>query len=104
MRMKIKKGDTVQVISGKDRGKTGTVSAAFPKENRVLVEGVNMKKKHQKPRGRNARKGQMIEKALPIHVSNVMLVDPKSGKRTRVGVKRDKGVRVRVAKKSNSAL
>ena len=91
-------------MSGKDKGKTGTVSKAMPKENRVLVEGVNMKKKHQKPRGRGARRGQILEKALPLHVSNVMLVDPKTGKGTRLGIRREGGKRTRVAKKSGSEL
>ncbi len=72
--MKIKKGDKVKVIAGKDKGHTGTVTLALPKEDKVIVEGVNMKKKHQKPRGRNARKGQIVEKAMPIHVSNVAKV------------------------------
>lgn len=71
MKMKIKKGDSVTVITGKDKGKTGTVSQAFPKLSLILVEGVNMKKKHQRPTGRGARKGQILEKAHPIHVSNV---------------------------------
>ena len=70
----------------------------------VLVEGVNVKKKHQKPRGRNARRGQILDKSLPIHVSNVMLVDPKSGKPTRVGLLRKDGERVRIAKKSKAEL
>jgi len=102
--MKIIKGDKVIVIAGKDRGKTGTVSEAFPKINMVLVDGVNVKKKHQKPRGRNARKGQILEKSLPIHVSNVMIVDPKGGKRTRVGVERKDGKRTRITKKSHTEL
>jgi large subunit ribosomal protein L24 len=102
--MKIIKGDKVIVISGKDRGKTGTVSRVFPKLDKVLVEGVNIKKKHQKPRGRNARKGQIIEKAFPLHVSNVMIADPKGGKPTRVGIVRKDGKRSRVTKKSNTTL
>lgn len=102
--MKIKKGDKVVVISGKDRGKTGVVSRAFPKTDMVLVDGVNVKKKHQKPRGRNARKGQILEKALPIHVSNVMIVDPKTNTRTRVGISRDGGSRTRITKKSTTSL
>lgn len=102
--MKIKKGDKVIVISGKDRGKTGTVSHAFPKESKVLIEGVNVKKKHQKPRGRNVRKGQILDKAYPLHVSNVMLVDPKDGKPTRIGIVRKDGKRSRVTKKSNTTL
>ena len=102
--MKIKKGDKVIVISGKDRGKTGTIHHAYPKTGMVLIEGVNMKKKHQKPRGSNVRRGQVVEKALPIHVSNVMIVDPKSGKGTRVGHMMRNGTKVRVTKKSQSEL
>ena len=101
--MKIKKNDKVVVIAGKDKGKTGTVTVAFPKTNQVIVEGVNIKKKHQKPR-RGGQKGQMIEKSLPIHVSNVMIVDPKSGKRTRLGFTRKDGKRTRITKKSKSEL
>jgi large subunit ribosomal protein L24 len=70
---------------------------------RFLVEGVNVRKKHQKPR-RGGQKGQIIEKALPIHVSNVMLLDPKTGKQTRVGIVRKDGKRTRVTKKSKSEL
>ncbi|MEK9176774.1 MAG: 50S ribosomal protein L24 [Patescibacteria group bacterium] len=102
--MKIIKGDKVVIISGKDRGKSGTVTEAFPKRGLVLIEGVNMKKKHQRPRGRNARRGQILEKAHPIHVSNVMLQDPKGGKGTRVGIVRKGNERVRIAKKSGQEL
>jgi large subunit ribosomal protein L24 len=98
--MKIKKGDKVIVISGKDKGKAGVVSAAMPKDNKVLIEGVNLRKKHEKARG--ARKGQIVERAMPLHISNVMIADPKSGKGTRVGILRKDGVRSRVAKKSNT--
>ncbi len=101
--MKIKKNDKVIVIAGKDKGKTGTVTMAFPKVDQVLVEGVNIKKKHQKPR-RGGQKGQVVEKSLPIHVSNVMLVDPKTGKRTRVGIVRKDGKSSRITKKSKSEL
>lgn len=101
--MHIKQGDTVIVIAGKERGKTSKVLRALPKENRILVEGVNVKKKHQRSR-RGGQKGQVIEKALPIHVSNVMLVDPKSGARTRVGKKTVNGKLVRFAKKSGVPL
>ena len=100
--MKIKKGDKILVIAGKDKGKTGGVERAFPKILKVLVEGVNTKKKHQK--GRGDKKGQIVEKQYPIDVSNVMLVDPKGGKRTRVGIVRKAGKRVRVAKKSNQEV
>ncbi|MBV9349357.1 MAG: 50S ribosomal protein L24 [Patescibacteria group bacterium] len=95
--MKIKKGDKVIVIAGKDAGKTGTVSRAFPKENRVLVDGVNMRKKHEKPRG-NARKGQIVERGATVHVSNVMILDPKTNKGTRIRIKRENGTRTRIAK------
>jgi len=101
--MKIRKGDKVVVISGKDKGKTGAVTLAFPKTNMVLVEGVNVKKKHQKPR-RGGQKGQVVDKGYPIHVSNVMIVDPKGGKPTRVGLVRKDGKRTRVTKKSQSEL
>jgi large subunit ribosomal protein L24 len=101
--MKIKKNDKIIVVAGKDRGKTGTVTAAFPKMNSLIVEGVNMKKKHQRPR-RGGQKGQVIEIPHPIHVSNVMLVDPKSGKQTRVGIARKDGKRSRITKKSKSEL
>ncbi len=102
--MKIIKGDKVVVISGKDRGKSGTVTEAFPKSDMILIEGINMKKKHQRATGRNVRKGQIIDKAFPFHVSNVMLLDPKTGKGTRIGIKRKDGNRVRVAKKSGQEL
>lgn len=101
--MKIRKNDKVVVIAGKDKGKTGTVTVALPKTNQVVVEGVNIKKKHQKAR-RGGQKGQVVEKALPIHVSNVMIVDPKSGKRTRLGFTRKDGKRTRITKKSKSEL
>ena len=102
--MKIKKGDKVIVIAGKDSGKTGAVVRAFPKLAQVLVEGVNIKKKHQKPQGRGARKGQILERNFPIHVSNVMLIDPKSGKGTRVSISRKGGGRTRIARKSGIEL
>jgi large subunit ribosomal protein L24 len=79
--MKIKKGDKVIVITGKDAGKKGTVQRAFPQQTRVLVEGVHMVKVHERARG--TKKGQIVEKAMPIHASNVMLVDSKTGKPTR---------------------
>lgn len=101
--MKVKRGDNVMVISGKDRGKTGKVLTVLHREERVVVEGVHMKKKHQKPR-RGGQKGQIIDVAAPIHISNVMLVDPKSGKRTRVSFQMQKGKKVRVAKKGGSII
>ncbi|PQP91004.1 50S ribosomal protein L24 [Paenibacillus sp. AR247] len=103
-KLHVKKEDTVMVISGKDKGKKGRVIAAYPRENRVLVEGVNMVKKHQKPNQSNPQ-GGIIEQEAPIHVSNVMHIDPKSGKVTRIGYKTlDNGKKVRVAKKSGEVI
>lgn len=103
-KLHVKKEDKVFVISGKDKGKTGRVIAAFPRENRVLVEGVNMIKKHAKPSQQNPQGGILTQEA-PIHVSNVMLVDPKTGEPTRVGYKvTDDGKKVRVAKKSGEII
>jgi large subunit ribosomal protein L24 len=95
--MHVKKGDKVRVISGKDKGKTGTILAAYPKESRVLVEGVNIVKKHSKPSQANPQ-GGIISFEAPIHVSNVMPIDPKSGNPTRVGYTTVDGKKVRVAK------
>ncbi len=103
MAMKIKKGDKVIVITGKDKGKTGEVTKAMPKENKVIVSGVNMVKRHQKPTQENA--GGIVSKEAPIHVSNVAIVDPKSGKASRIGTKTlDDGRKVRVAKKSGEVI
>jgi len=100
----VKKDDTVMVITGKDKGKKGRVIAAYPRENRVLVEGVNMVKKHQKPNQQNPQ-GGILNQEAKIHVSNVMLLDPKSGEPTRVGYKvLDNGKKVRVAKKSGEVI
>ncbi|GHI00486.1 50S ribosomal protein L24 [Neobacillus kokaensis] len=95
--MHVKKGDKVRVISGKDKGKTGVVLSAYPKDNRVLVEGVNIVKKHSKPSQANPQ-GGIFSFEAPIHVSNVMPIDPKSGNPTRVGYKTVDGKKVRVAK------
>lgn len=101
--MHVKKGDTVKVISGKDKGKTGVVLTATPKNERVLVEGVNIVKKHTKPNQANPQ-GGIVSQEAAIHVSNVMLLDPKSGEPTRVGYKVEDGKKVRVAKKSGEIL
>jgi large subunit ribosomal protein L24 len=102
--MHVKKDDTVVVISGKDRGKKGRVIAAYPKQDRVLVEGVNMVKKHARPSQQNPQ-GGILNQEAPIHVSNVMIVDPKLGVPSRVGYKvLDNGKKVRIAKKSGEAL
>lgn len=99
--MKIKKGDNIIVITGKDKGKSGSIEKVFPKKDLVLVMGVNVVKKHQKSR-KGTGKGQMIEKAMPIHISNVAI--SASGKKSRVGfeVKGDK--KVRVAKKNGKTI
>jgi len=95
--MHVKKGDKVKVISGKDKGKTGVILAAYPKESRVLVEGVNIVKKHSKPSQANPQ-GGILSFEAPIHVSNVMPIDPKTGNPTRVGYNTVDGKKVRVAK------
>ncbi|KAA1039692.1 MULTISPECIES: 50S ribosomal protein L24 [Macrococcus] len=101
--MHVKKGDKVIVITGKDKGKTGTVIEALPKKDRVIVEGVNIIKKHQKPSQMNPE-GGILEREAAIHVSNVMLLDPKTNKPTRVGYKVEDGKKVRVAKKSGEII
>jgi large subunit ribosomal protein L24 len=101
--MLIKKGDKVQVITGKDKGKTGVVLAALPKKDRVIVEGVNMVKKHTKPSQAN-QQGGIVEFEAPIHVSNVAILDPKEKTPTRVGFKVVDDKKVRYAKKSGEIL
>ena len=104
--MKIKKGDTVVVISGKDKGAKGKVIAAYPKEQRVLVEGVNRIKKHTRitTTSRGAQTGGIVTQEAPIHVSNVMVVDSDS-KPTRVGFRKDEdGRSVRIARRSGKDI
>lgn len=101
--MHVKKGDLVKVIAGKDKGKQGVILQAFPKKQRVIVEGVNLIKKHTKPSQENPQ-GGIITKEAPIHVSNVMPIDPKTGEPTRVGYKIENGKKVRYAKKSGAVL
>jgi large subunit ribosomal protein L24 len=84
--MKIRKNDSVKVIAGNDKGKTGKVLKVFPKESRVIVEGINLRKKHMKPTQKNPQ-GGIQEKEAAIHVSNVMILDPKSNEPTRIGSK-----------------
>ena len=107
--LKIRRDDTVEVMSGKDKGKTGKVLRVEPRKNRVFVEGINIQKRHQRPRSlrdtqRAEAVGGVIETEGPIHISNVMLVDPKSGKPTRVRIERKDGRRTRVAKKSGETF
>jgi len=108
--VKVRSGDTVTVIGGKDRGKTGKVLRVDPRRQRVFVEGLNMVKRHQRPQQvRDAQRaesvGGVIEKEGPIHVSNVMLVDPKENKPTRVGIERgEDGARRRVSRRSGAHI
>ena len=102
--MKLKKGDKVIVIAGKDKGQTSSIVRVLPKKNLVVLDGLNMVKRHQRPSARN-RKGQIIDKPMALNASNVMLIDPKSGKGTRIKISRDKdGLRGRVAVKSGQEL
>ena len=103
LKMKVRKGDTVVVLAGKDRGKKGEVLRAWPKKKRVLVQRVNMVKRHM--RASTAQTGGIVEKEASIHVSNVALIDPKSDKPTRVGFKVLEGDRkVRVARRSGEVI
>ncbi|AEA01590.1 MULTISPECIES: 50S ribosomal protein L24 [Aerococcus] len=101
--MRIKTGDKVEIIAGKDKGVQGTVLKTFPKKDRVLVEGANLVKKHQRPSQANPQ-GGIIEEEAAIHVSNVQLIDPETKEKTRVAIEERDGKRVRVAKKSGKAL
>ena len=102
-KLKIKKGDNVVVITGRDKGKTGEVLRVFPAEARLLVQGINTAKRHTRPR--MGEPGGIIEKELPIHISNVAHVDPQSAKPTRVGYKiLDDGRKVRVARRSGEVI
>ena len=102
-KMHIKKGDTVYVNAGNDKGKTGKVLSVIPSENRAVVEGVNIVKKHTKPNAKNPQ-GGIVSQEAPIHVSNLQLIDPKSGKPTRVGYRMDGDKKVRYAKKSGEEI
>jgi large subunit ribosomal protein L24 len=103
MALKIKRGDTVVVISGKEKGERGEVKQVLPKENRVVVEGINVRTRHAKPTQNNPQGLYTFE--APMHVSNVMLVDPDSGEPTRVGYRfTDSGEKIRVAKKSGKDI
>ena len=101
--MKLKKGDNVILIAGKDKGKTGKIVRVLLSENRIVVDGLNMMKKHQKPR-RSGEKGSTINMSMPVHASNAMILDPKKNKATRVGKKKIGDKMVRIAKKSNQEI
>ena len=103
-KLHIKKNDTVVVLAGQDKGKTGKVLKVLVDENRALVEGVNMVSKSTKPSAKNPQ-GGIVKQEAPIHISNLSLVDPKSGKPTRVGIKvAENGKKVRIAKKSGEEI
>ena len=109
MSVRIKAGDDVIVVGGKDRGKSGKVLRVEPAKNRLYVEGLNIIKRHQRPQQvagaqRPEQVGGVIEKEGPIHISNVMLADPKDGKPTRIGVEIEDGKRYRVAKRSGTRI
>jgi len=99
--MKLKKGDKVIVITGKDKGKSGVIERALPSENKILIAGINVHKYHQKPR-RAGDKGQTVDKHMPIHVSNVMLVE--GTKRVRPSFKIVDKKKVRISRKSGNAI
>jgi large subunit ribosomal protein L24 len=102
--MKLKKGDKVMVIAGKAKGESASIVRVLPKENMVLLDGLNLVKRHRRPSAQN-RTGQIVDKPMPIHASNVQLVDPKTGKPTRIKISRDeKGGRTRVAVKSGQTI
>jgi large subunit ribosomal protein L24 len=101
---KIRRDDEVIVIGGKDRGKTGKVLRVDPKRDRVYVEGLNIVKRHQRPRPGSTDPGGVVEKEGAIHISNVMLIDPQDSKPTRVGIVREDGKRFRVARRTGNRL
>lgn len=101
--MKIIKGDTVLIISGKDKGKKGKVLGALPRENKILVEGVNLKKRHQKPK-KSGEKGQVVTKPAPFDASNVKIICPKCGKAARIGYRILEKKKYRVCKKCGQEI
>jgi large subunit ribosomal protein L24 len=102
-KLHIKKGDTVYVNAGNDKGKTGKVLSVDPKADRAVVEGINMVSKHTKPNSKQPQ-GGIIKQEAGIHISNVQLIDPQSGKPTRVGYKFEDGKKIRFAKKSGEEI
>ena len=102
-KLKIKTGDNVVVTTGEHKGSEGKVMRVFLEKNKAIVEGVNMVSKHEKPSANNPQ-GGIAKKEAPIHISNLALIDPKSGKATRVGYKMEDGKKVRISKKSNQVI
>ena len=101
--MKLKKGDNVIIKTGKDKGKKGKIVRVLVDANKVVVEGINMMKKHQRPR-KSGEKGQIMNVSMPLSASNVMIVDPKTGKGSRIGKKKVGDKMVRVARKSDQEI
>ena len=102
--MKIKKGDNIIVLTGKDKGKSGKVVSVFADKNRVVVEGVNVVKKHKRSGQQSDKPGEIIDVTMPVDVSNVAILDPKSKKPTRIGYKFEDGKKIRIAKKSGEVI
>ena len=103
IKLKIKSGDTVKVIAGDHKGAEGKVLKVDREKNKAIIEGVNMVSKHTKPSAKNPQ-GGIVKKEAPIHISNIALIDPKSKKATRVGIKVEGDKKVRFSKKSNQVL
>jgi len=102
---KLKKGDEIIVIAGKDKGKRGTISLVMPEKDRLMVEGINMVKKHQKPNPNLGVPGGIVDKEMPLHMSNVAIFNPATGKADRVGIKiLDDGRKVRIFKSNNEVI
>lgn len=101
--MKVKKGDSVLITAGKDKGRTGKVMKAMPKSLKILVEGINLKKKHVRPK-KQGEKGQVVEIPAALDVSNVKIICPKCGKATRVGYAMDKDTKNRICKKCKQVI
>ena len=103
VKLKIKSGDNVVVTAGDHKGSEGRVMLVLRDKNKAIVEGVNMVSKHEKPSANNPQ-GGLVEKEAPIHISNLSLIDPKSGEATRVGYKIEDGKKIRFSKKSNQVI
>jgi large subunit ribosomal protein L24 len=102
---KLKKGDEIIVIAGKDKGKRGTVTLMMPENDRLMVEGINLVKKHQKPNPNLGVPGGIVDKEMPLHISNVAIFNPATGKADRVGIKiLDDGRKVRIFKSNNEVI
>jgi large subunit ribosomal protein L24 len=101
--MKVKKGDNVLIIAGKDKGRTAKIIRSFPRDLKVLVEGINLKKKHVRPK-KEGEKGQVVDIPAPLDISNVKIICPKCGKATRIGYKTEKDVKNRICKKCKQII